>query len=113
MCFGYVAGPTGKGAQIANYLADKWAGKQIAVLDDGSTFGADIANGVRLRLHERNVQLTVDESFTPGEPNYFALVSRMQTAGVDVFFVGGLHREAGLMFRQAHDQGYDLQLVAS
>jgi branched-chain amino acid transport system substrate-binding protein len=102
-----------QGAQIGNYLADKWAGKQIAVLDDGSTFGADIANGVRLRLHERNVQLTVDESFTPGEPNYFALVSRMQTAGVDVFFVGGLHREAGLMFRQAHDQGYDLQLVAS
>ena len=102
-----------QGAQIANYLADKWAGKKIAVLDDGTTFGADIADGVRRRLHERGVQLTMDETYTPGEPSYFALVSKMQAAGIDVFFVGGLHREAGLMFRHAHDQGYDLQLVAS
>ena len=36
----------------------------------------------------------------------------MQTAGIDVFFVGALHRETGLIFRQAQDRGYDLRLVA-
>jgi branched-chain amino acid transport system substrate-binding protein len=37
----------------------------------------------------------------------------MQAAGVDVVFVGGLHAETGLIFRQAHDRGYELQLIAA
>ena len=45
--------------------------------------------------------MAVDETFTPGEAEYSALVSKMQAAGVDVFFLGGLHRETGLIFRQA------------
>ena len=57
--------------------------------------------------------VAVDETFAPGEADYSALVSKLQAAGVDVFFLGGLHRETGLIFRQAHDRGYDLQLVAS
>ncbi len=51
--------------------------------------------------------------YTPGEAEYSALVSKMQAAGIEVFFPGGYHREAGLIFRQAHDRGYDLQLVAT
>ena len=38
----------------------------------------------------------MDEAYTPGEAEYSALVSEMQAAGIDVFFVGGYHRETGL-----------------
>ena len=55
----------------------------------------------------------MDETITPGEEEYSALVSKMQAAGVEVFFLGGYHREAGLIFRQAHDRGYDLRLIAN
>ncbi len=37
----------------------------------------------------------------------------MQDAGVEVFFLGGYHREAGLILRQAHDRGYPLRLIAN
>jgi branched-chain amino acid transport system substrate-binding protein len=37
----------------------------------------------------------------------------MQAAGVDAFFVGGYHPETGLIFRQAHERGYDVKLIAS
>jgi branched-chain amino acid transport system substrate-binding protein len=102
-----------QGTKVADYLADRWAGKKIAVLDDGTTWGAGVADGVRRRLRERGVPVAVDETFAPGEADYSALVSKLQAAGVDVFFPGGLHRETGLIFRQAHDQGYDLGLVSS
>ena len=49
----------------------------------------------------------------PGEADYSPLVSKMQAAGVDVFFLGGYLPETGLIFRQAHDRGYDVQLIAS
>ena len=82
-------------------------------MDDGTTWGTGVANSTRRRLRERGLRVAVDETFTRGEAEYSALVSKMQAAGVDVFFVGGLHGETGLMFRQAHDRGYDLQLIAA
>ena len=84
-----------QGAMVADYLAEHWADKEIAILDDGTTWGAGVANGVRRRLRERGVSVAVDETFTPGEAEYSALVSKMQAAGVDVFFLGGYHRGGG------------------
>jgi branched-chain amino acid transport system substrate-binding protein len=63
-------------------------------------------------LRERGGRVAVDETIIPGERN-IPLVSKMQATGVDVFFLGGLHRETDLIFRQAHDRGYDLRLIAS
>jgi branched-chain amino acid transport system substrate-binding protein len=102
-----------QGAMVGDYLADHWAGKEIAILDDGTTWGTGVADGARRRLHERGVMVAVDETITPGEEEYSAVVARMQAAGVDVWFLGGYHREAGLIFRQAHERGYDLRLVAN
>ena len=102
-----------QGAMVADYLAEHWAGKEIAILDDGTTWGAGVADGARRRLQERGVAVAVDETITPGEEEYSAVVSKMQAAGVEVLFLGGYHREAGLIFRQAHDRGYDLQLIAN
>jgi branched-chain amino acid transport system substrate-binding protein len=98
---------------VGDYLAKHWADKEIAILDDGTTWGTGVSNGVRRRLGERGVQVAVDETFARGEPEYSELVSKMLAAGVDVFFVGGLHGETGLIFREAHDRGYDLELIAA
>ena len=102
-----------QGAMVGDYLAEHWADKEIAILDDGTTWGAGVANSVRRRLRERGLRVAVDETFTRDQADYSELVSQMQAAAVDVFFVGGLHREAGLMFRQAHERGYDLKLIAA
>jgi branched-chain amino acid transport system substrate-binding protein len=37
----------------------------------------------------------------------------MQEAGVDSVFIGGLHPETALIFRQARDRGYPVELIAS
>src|SRR5262245_32764312 len=93
-----------QGAMLGDYLAEHWSGKEIAILDDATTWGAGVANGVRRRLRELEVPVAMDETFTPGEDEYSDLVSRMQAAGIDVFFPGGLHRETGLIFRQARER---------
>jgi branched-chain amino acid transport system substrate-binding protein len=102
-----------QGAMVADHLAEHWAGKEIAILDDGTTWGAGVADGARDRLKERGMVVALDETLTPGQEEHFGLIARMQAAGVDVFFLGGYHREAGLILRQAHDQGYDLRLIAN
>jgi branched-chain amino acid transport system substrate-binding protein len=102
-----------QGAKVADYLADHWAGNNIAILDDGTIFGTGLANGARRRLQERGVHAALDEAYIPGQTEYSALASKMQGAGIDVFFVGGYHRDTGLIFRQARDRGYGLALIAN
>ena len=102
-----------QGTKVADYLADHWTDQAIAILDDGTVWGAGVANAVRRRLQERGVAVAVDEAYALGDLDYSALVSKMQAGGIDVVFVGGYHRETGLIFRQARDRGYDLQLIAS
>jgi branched-chain amino acid transport system substrate-binding protein len=102
-----------QGTKVGDYLADHRMGKKIALLNDGTTFGTGLADGARRRLRERGVRAALDEAYTPGEAEYSVLASRLQAAGVEVMFVGGYHRETGLIFRQARDRGYDLELIAN
>jgi branched-chain amino acid transport system substrate-binding protein len=102
-----------QGTKVGDHLAEHWAGKKIAILDDGTVWGLGVANGARRRLNERGVPVAMDGTYTPGEAEYSALVSKMQDAGIEVFFPGGYHRDAGLIIRQARDRGYDLRLVAN
>jgi branched-chain amino acid transport system substrate-binding protein len=102
-----------QGTKVANYLADHWTGKKIAILNDGTTFGTGLADGARRRLDQRGVRAALDESYTPGEAEYSTLAAKMQAAGIDVLFVGGYHRDTGLIFRQARDRGDDLALIAN
>src|SRR4051812_23808282 len=55
----------------------------------------------------------MSERVTPGQSDYYALVTRIDGAAIDVFYIGGLHPDAGLILRQARDKGYDFRLVGS
>ena len=101
-----------QGTKVADHLASLWGGKEIAILDDGTTWGSLLANAVQTQVARARGASGHRRYLHAGRSGLFALVSKMQTAGIDVFFVGGLHPETGLIFRQAHDRGYDLRLVA-
>ena len=53
--------------QIAgDFLAERWPRGKIAILDDGSTYGAGLADQTRRRLRERGVSEALDASIRPG-----------------------------------------------
>jgi branched-chain amino acid transport system substrate-binding protein len=56
-----------QGEMVGDHLAEHWGGKEIAILDDGTTWGTGVANGVRRRLRERGIGVAVDETFSRGE----------------------------------------------
>ena len=101
-----------QGEIAGDYLADQWAGKAIAILHDQTTYGKGLAEETRKQLNKRGVTEAMFEAFTPGKTDYSALVSKMQAAGIEVFYVGGYSTEAALILRQARNRGYDAQLVA-
>lgn len=101
-----------QGIVAGDLLADEFGDKKIAVLHDKTAYGKGLADETKARLNERGVKEAMYEAYTAGEKDYTALISKMKAAGVDVMYVGGYHTEAGLMIRQAREQGYDVQLVS-
>lgn len=101
-----------QGIVAGNYLADHWGAKKIAILHDKTAYGKGLADETKKRLNKRGISEAMYEAYTAGEKDYSALVTKMKASGIDVFYLGGYHTEAGLMIRQAREQGYGVQLVS-
>ncbi len=101
-----------QGLVAGKFLADKFGGKNIAVIHDKTAYGKGLADETKKTLNNEGVQEVLYEAYTAGEKDYSALVSKLKVNNVDVLYVGGYHTEAGLIVRQMRDQGMDTLLVS-
>jgi branched-chain amino acid transport system substrate-binding protein len=101
-----------QGAVAGAYLARHFAGKNIAILQDKSTYGKGLADQTKKALNEAGVKEKLYEAYTQGERDFNALVSRLKAAAIDVVYVGGYHTEAGLILRQMREQGLRAQMMS-
>ncbi len=100
-----------QGSIAANYIAKTYAGKNIAVVHDRTAYGKGLADEVKRTLATKKITPAIYEAITPGEKDYSALISKMKAAKIDLVFFGGYHQEAGLIVRQAKDQGLGVRLM--
>jgi branched-chain amino acid transport system substrate-binding protein len=101
-----------QGIVAGNFIAKQFAGKKVAIIDDKTPYGKGLADETRKSLNAAGMTETMNESYTAGEKDYTALVSKMKDAGVDVVYVGGYHTEGGLILRQMREQGMASQMVS-
>lgn len=101
-----------QGKVAGAFIAKNYAGKNVAVLDDKSAYGKGLADVTRAELAAAGFKVTLSESFTAGEKDYTALVSKMKDAGVDAVYIGGYHPEEGVIARQMAEQGLKAQIIS-
>jgi branched-chain amino acid transport system substrate-binding protein len=101
-----------QGRVAADLLAKRWHAKSIAILHDGEAYGKGLAEETKKRLNEHGVMEALFQAIEPGEADYWGVLQKMRTKSVEVLYYGGYMREAGLIIRQAKENGYPLQLVA-
>jgi len=92
-----------QGGVAGKYLASHFADKNIAIIDDKTAYGKGLAEETRKAMNAAGKQEVLTESYTAGEKDYSALVSKLKQANVDVLYLGGYHTEAGLIVRQMRD----------
>ena len=93
-----------QGIVIGDYLVKHYAGKKIAIAQDATAYGRGLADEVKKALNAAGIQEVLFETYTPGERDYSALISKLKQAGAQVLFLGGYHTEAGLIARQLKEQ---------
>jgi branched-chain amino acid transport system substrate-binding protein len=100
-----------QGELAGDFLANRFAGRRIAILHDGSTYGEGLAQEARGQLRARGKREVLYGVYTPGAEDYGDLLARLQRARVDVLYIGGYGADAGLIVRSARERGDDLQLI--
>ena len=101
-----------QGIVAGKYLAEKFKGKKVAILHDKTAYGKGLADETKKNMNAAGLKEAMYEAYTAGEKDYSALVSKLKAAGIDAVYIGGYDAEAGLIIRQAHEQGYKPQLVS-
>jgi len=100
-----------QGLVAGAYIAKTFAGKKVAILHDNSAYGKGLADETKKSLNAAGTTEALFAAYTPGERDYAALVSRLKSAGIEVMYIGGYHTEAGLILRQAKEQGMPVTLI--
>ncbi|HWM81496.1 MAG TPA: branched-chain amino acid ABC transporter substrate-binding protein [Pseudolabrys sp.] len=101
-----------QGSVAGAYIAQHFKGKNIAILQDKSTYGKGLADEMKKALNKAGVKEKLYEAYTQGDKDFNALVSKMKANAIDVVYVGGYHTEAGLILRQMRSQGLNAQMIA-
>ncbi len=101
-----------QGTIAGNYIAKTYKDKNIAILQDKSTYGKGLADEMKKALNKAGVKEKMYEGYTQGDKDFNALVSKMKANAIDVVYVGGYHTEAGLILRQMRAQGMTSQMIS-
>jgi len=94
------------------FIADKYKGRNVAILQDQTTYGKGLADATKAAMNKAGLTEKLYEGITVGERDFSAVVSKMKQANIDLIYFGGLHNEAGLILRQAREQGLNAQFVS-
>jgi branched-chain amino acid transport system substrate-binding protein len=101
-----------QGLIAAAYIAKNFKGKNIAILNDKTTYGKGLADETKKSLNKAGVTEKMFESYNKGDKDFNAIVSRLKLEKIDLVYVGGYHQESGLIVRQMRDQGLQTVLMA-
>jgi branched-chain amino acid transport system substrate-binding protein len=101
-----------QGSFAGAWVAQHYKGKNVAVIDDKSTYGKGLADLTKAAMNSAGLTEVVHEEITAGEKDYSALVSKLKAANVDVIYFGGYHPEAALIVKQSREQGLKAPLLS-
>src|SRR5437762_3176018 len=102
-----------QGGTAGKYLADRFKGKNVAIVHDKTAYGKGIADETKKAMNAAGLNEAMYEAITAGDKDFSALISKMKQANIDVIYFGGYQTEAGLIVRQARDQGLKAQFIGA
>ncbi|MCE4223470.1 branched-chain amino acid ABC transporter substrate-binding protein [Methylobacterium sp. C25] len=102
-----------QGALAGSWLAEHFAGKPVALINDKTAFGRGLADEATRALKERGGREALFEGISRGDKDFSGLVARMKAAKVDAVYFGGGSAEAALLVRAMRDGGFAGTFIGS
>jgi branched-chain amino acid transport system substrate-binding protein len=99
-----------QGPALAAYVTAHYAGRPLAIVQDGSPYGRMVADSARAALAAAGI-VPAAEATVPGSiPDFAGTVAELKSRAIGVVIYGGYARAAGALAAEARKQGLDLAL---
>ena len=102
-----------QGAIAGKYLVYHYNGRKVAIVHDGTLYGKGSADDTMKAMNAAGLKQAMYEAITQGDKDFSVLITKMKEEGIDVIYYGGYPTEAGLIVRQARDQGFKAQFIGT
>src|SRR5260370_41337018 len=93
-----------QGLVAAEYIAKFYKGKNVAILNDKTTYGNVLADETKKARNKTSRTAKTVTSYHHGDKDFNAIVSRLKRENIDLVYVGGYHQEPGSILRQRREQ---------
>lgn len=100
-----------QGAAQAQYVMRHFRSAYLAILHDNSTAGRGQAEAFKRTLNAGNFKESLFDTYTPGEKDYSALVTKLKEHNIQLLVIGGYHTEVALIARQIKQQNANIQII--
>jgi len=100
-----------EGDVAAELLLKEFSRKRIAIVSDGSKYGAMIAGRVLDGLESANAAPALHTTVEEDQSDYSDFVDQLVENKIDVLFFGGYHPEAAVIIRQVRERGLSAALL--
>lgn len=99
----YRLGPRADGEReaVGRLLTRLWGSELFAIVDDGTIYGRELAESLRLAAEQAGLKPVFVDTFRPQLDNQIGLVGRLRKAGATHVFAGGDREDIAIMGRDA------------
>ncbi len=100
-----------QGPLAAAYIVEHFANAPVAIVDDRSPYGKELADAMRRAMNAAGKREAFIEEYEPGQRDFTGMIERLQGANIGVLYIGGYPAEAGLIARQIKDAGLSIRII--
>jgi branched-chain amino acid transport system substrate-binding protein len=100
------------GAYTAEYAYDRFNLRRMAVVNDGTPYGRDLAEAFRRRFEGKGGMTLPSRNVSRGETDFAALLSELRALQPDGLFFGGIYTEFASLLKQARAMGLQFPFIA-
>jgi len=97
--------------KLAEIILELWKAEPIALVEDGTIYGRELASAIRQRLEPMGITPVFTDTFRPGQEQQVALARRLAKASATHVFVGGDRNDMAIIARDAASEGIPLTLI--
>ncbi|HUZ71563.1 MAG TPA: branched-chain amino acid ABC transporter substrate-binding protein [Stellaceae bacterium] len=100
-----------QGRVAGAYIVKHFKGQPVAIVQDKTAYGQGLADETKKAMNAAGMHEAMYESVNQGDKDFSALISKMKEKHIVAIYYGGYFTEAGLLIRQAKEQGLKAVLM--
>jgi branched-chain amino acid transport system substrate-binding protein len=103
-----------QGTGMANYALNNLNKKRaVIIMDSSSDYGKGLAENFVKTFEAGGGTIVAKEAYVAGDTDFNSVVTKIKGEDFDVIFIPGYYQEAGLIIKQAREQGIDVPILGA